>query len=100
VNNQINDTISNENLNKIVIHEFNGLQLKQKEKDVLKYISTQTRVRPKDYKNLGFKTIQDFSSNFLNKLASQNLLLRKQEGRAVIYELRGLALLASNFDLL
>jgi len=42
----------------------------------------------------------DFSSNYLSKLHRQNLLLRKQQGKAVAYQLRGLSSLASEYKLL
>lgn len=100
VNNQIKDETALEHLKKIVTNEFQGLHLKQKELQVLAFIGKNGRVRPKDYNSLGLKSATDFSSNYLNKLASQYLLLRKQEGRAVLYELRGLGMLASEFELL
>ena len=99
IGNQIKDDKAIDYLKEIVTKEFIGFHLKQKDVEILAYIASNRQVRPKDYKSLGFKTMQDFSSNFLNRLASQNLLLRKQEGRAVKYELRGIAILANEFHL-
>lgn len=98
--NQLNDKTCLDLLKSIVKEEFELLNLRPKDKFVLSKIGEMGSVRPKQYKEFRISTMQDFSSNYLSKYAKQNLLLRKQEGRAVIYELRGLAFLAKHFTLL
>jgi Cdc6-like AAA superfamily ATPase len=95
INNEFKDKDCLEILKAIVKKEFDGLNLKIKEKEILYQIGQRVQVRAKDAKEFGFKSMQDFS-----KLAEQNLLLKKQEGRAIVYELRGLSLLANEFSLL
>lgn len=97
--NEIPDTLALNILESIVQKEFDGLNLKTKDKVIICKIGKNKLARPKDYEAYGLKTLQDFSSNYLIRLTEQNLLLRRQEGRAVLYELRGLALLATEFNL-
>ena len=87
-------------LRNIVRAEFDGLHLKPKEKLVLSKIHELGSARPSDYKVFGLKTMQDFSSNYLSKLHNSNLLTRRQEGRAVFYSLRGIAIMAAEFGLI
>lgn len=87
-------------LHKIVSSELDGLFLKPKEKHVLSTIGKNGKASPSDYKDFGFKTMQDFSSNYLTKLFHQKLLVREQEGRSVNYRLRGIANLSFSFHLL
>lgn len=87
-------------LKDIVSRELNGLSLKDKEKQVLHRIGLVDGARGSDFKDFSFKTMQDFSSNYLTKLFKQNLLTKKQKGLAVTYSLRGIARLAYNYDLL
>ena len=98
--NEFVDTLAEAYLSRIVKKEFDGLNLKPKDKDILLKIGQRQQTRPRDYKDFGIKTMQDFSSNYLNRFANQDLLLRRQEGRAVLYELRGLSLLANEYHLL
>jgi len=100
VNNQIKDAKSSSILREIVEKEFNGYNLQPKEKKVLSLIGEKGETRAKEHKDFSIKTMQDFSSNYLNKMHKQHLLLRKQEGRAVLYRLRGISLLAKEFGLL
>ena len=100
VNNEFKDTMSNIYLKMIVKKEVDGLNLRPKEKDILHKIGELKEARSKDHKEFGVKTMQDFSSNYLIRFASQGLLLKRQQGRGVHYELRGLALLAKEFELL
>ncbi len=97
IKNQINESMANEILKAIIRTEINGIQLRPKDKKVLQLIHEKTHARPKDFKDFGFKSIQDFYSNYLSKLYSQNLLVREQEGKAVKYRLRGLPALAAEF---
>lgn len=87
-------------LRSIIENEIRGFQLKNKELDVLDAIGTAGKARASDFKNFPVRSMQDFSSNYLTKLHYQNLLTRKQEGRAVTYRLRGVALLSHTFGLL
>ena len=100
VRNQVPEKLANQILKEIVGSETDGLQLRPKDTHVLKYISEHGYVRPKQYKELGFKSMQDLYSNYISKLYQQNLLIREQEGRAVKYKLRGLVSLASEFGLM
>jgi len=97
---QIKEDFAENLLKEIIQSELNGLNLRQKEKELLKQVGERGSVRAKDFKELGFKTMQELSSNYLSKLYKQHLLTRKQEGRAVQYSLRGLSSLASEFGLL
>jgi hypothetical protein len=100
VDNQISEVLANSYLVEIVKTELNGFNLKTKEKELLKSIGAKGSVRAKDFKELGFSSMQELSSNYLSKLYTQHLLNRKQEGRAVLYSLRGISSLASEFGLL
>lgn len=86
-------------LRHIVENELNGLNLKPKEKSVLDLIGKNGQARASDFKEYSLRSLQDFSSNYLTKLYSQNLLVRQQEGRAVNYRLRGIAQLSHTFGL-
>ena len=99
INNQITDAIAGGCLKEIVEKEFSQLNLKEKDKDILAKIGLIHQARPKDFKNFNINSMQDFS-NYLNRFANQGLLLRRQEGRAILYELRGLSKLANEFGLL
>ncbi|WP_291065100.1 AAA family ATPase [Empedobacter sp. UBA4754] len=86
-----------------ILEEFAGLYLLNEEKGILKKIGELEKIKPKDYaqfSQFGIKTLQDFSSNYLTRFASQNLLLRRQEGKVVTYELRGIAFLALEFEII
>lgn len=99
INDQIHHEQSKKFLRDIVELEINGLFLKPKEKAVLERIGSVGKARASDYKDFTFKTMQDFSSNYLTKLYNQKLLVREQEGRAVNYRLRGVAQLAHTYGL-
>ena len=92
--------LANSYLFQIVEGELEGLFLKQKEKSVLNGIGKATQASASDFKAFGLKSMQDFSSNYLSKLYNQNLLVRRQKGRAVNYHLRGIAQLSYTFGLL
>lgn len=77
-----------------------GYHLKPKELEVLEAIGKAGQVRASDFKGFPVRSMQDFSSNYLTKLHDQSLLTRKQEGRAVNYQLRGIARLSHAFGLL
>lgn len=100
INNQIPHPIAIENLKKIVESELMGLFLKPKDMQVLRTIGDIGKARASDFKKFSFKTMQDFSGNYLTRFYQQNLLVREQEGRAVNYRLRGIALLSHSFGLL
>ncbi|MDO1512247.1 hypothetical protein Q2T41_06220 [Maribacter confluentis] len=103
VNNQISDSFANTCLKNIIVDEFNGYHLSHDEKKVLKKIGEMNTVRPKDFvhfKEYGVKTMQKFTNSFLVKLADQNLLLRRQEGKSLTYELRGISVFALEYGLL
>ena len=87
-------------LRAIVESELNGFYLKPKELEVLEAIGKAGQVRASDFKGFPVRSMQDFSSNYLTKLHDQNLLTRKQEGRAVNYRLRGIAQLSHAFGIL
>jgi hypothetical protein len=83
----------------IIRNDIDGLSLKPKEKEVLTLIGEKNGARAGNYKEYGLKTMQDFSGNYLSKMHRQNLLIRFQQGRAVIYKLRGVAALAAEYKL-
>ncbi|MEA9898428.1 hypothetical protein VDG04_18045 [Xanthomonas campestris pv. raphani] len=86
-------------LRRIVESELRGLYLSSKEIAVLNIIGKTGQARASDFKNFPVRSMQDLSSNYLTKLHRQNLLTRKQEGRAVNYSLRGIAQLSHSFGL-
>jgi len=98
VESQIPPKLAMQILREIVVLEITGLQLKNKEKNVLDKIGKNKSARAKDYKDYNTRTLQDFSSNYLLKFYKQHLLHREQKGRSLEYSLRGLAFLASEFD--
>lgn len=100
IGSQISPILATSYLREIVEGELAGLFLKQKEKSVLNAIGKASQASASDFKAFGLKSIQDFSSNYLSKLYNQNLLVRRQKGRAVNYHLRGIAQLSYTFGLL
>lgn len=100
INSHIPDMKCDSYLRRIVESELSGLQLKPKEKGVLNAIGDRQQARPSDFKEFSVKSMQDFSSNYLLKLYHQNLLARKQEGKAVNYRLRGISYIAHACGLL
>lgn len=103
VDKQIDDNFANSCLERIIKEEFHGLHLTQKDKQVLKRIGELKRVKPSDYqlfKNLGITTMQGFMKNYLSKLHEQYLLQRRQEGKTVTYELRGISVFTLEYGLL
>jgi hypothetical protein len=86
-----------------IIEEFEGLFLLNEEKAILKKIGELVKIKPKDYKEFshcGVKTLQEFSISYLTRFTQQNLLLKRQEGKIVTYELRGIAFLALEFSII
>ena len=100
IDSQISHQQASSYLRSIVESELAGFYLKTKELEVLEAIGKAGHARASDFKNFPVRSMQDFSSNYLTKLHNQNLLTRKQEGRAVTYRLRGMALLSHAFGLL
>lgn len=100
INSQLADDLAESYLRKIVESELKGMYLNTKEVAVLEAIGKASQARASDFKNFPVRSMQDFSSNYLTKLHRQNLLTRKQEGRAVNYRLRGIAQLSHTFGLL
>jgi hypothetical protein len=87
-------------LKEIIEEEFDGLFLSVTEKQVLKQIGELHKVKPSDFhkfKDFGIKTMQKFTKDYLTKLSDLNLLLRRQEGKIVTYELRGVSVFAIEF---
>jgi hypothetical protein len=97
---QIDNKYSNECLKELINEEFNGLHLTLTEKQVLKKIGNMKKVSPNDFRDFGVKTMQKFTENFLTKLNKQQILLRRQEGKSITYELRGISVFALEFGLL
>jgi hypothetical protein len=86
-----------------ITEEFEGLFLTNEEKAILIKIGELVKIKPKDYKEFshcGVKTMQEFSITYLTKFTQQNLLLKRQEGKVVTYELRGIAFLALEFGII
>lgn len=100
VENQIEKNDAFSILKEKVDLEFRNLNLNAKELDILKLIGDKAKVRPKDHKEFGIRSIQQFSSQYLTKLHKQNLLSREQQGQAVLYSLSGLSLLAHSYSLI
>jgi len=86
-------------LKDIVNQEIVHLRISSKEVEILRLIGNLGSVRPKDHGHFSIKTMQQFSSQYLTKLHNQSLLTREQEGKAVIYSLGGLAMIAHKFNL-
>lgn len=87
----------------IITEEFNVLHLSTKEKLVLKKIGELSKVKSSDYSLFnpyGIKTMQLFTSNYLTKFHEQYLLQKRQEGKVLTYELRGIAVFALEYELL
>jgi hypothetical protein len=90
-----------ESVLKVIVQEdLRSLKLKPKEREVLRLIGEKGSARAGQFQEFGLKTNQDFSSNYLARMHRQNLLVRKQAGRAVDYSLRGVASLAAEYRLL
>jgi len=100
IDDQIDHRSAINHLRDIVEGELKGLFLKPKERAVLQGIGKAEKARASDFKAFSLKTMQEFSGNYLTKLYGQKLLTRQQEGRAVIYRLRGIAQLSYTFGLL
>lgn len=103
IQNQVSDVFSNSCLKNIITEEFNGLYLSTKEKLVLKKIGELNKVKPSDFglfSAFGVKTMQLFTINYLTKFHDQYLLQRRQEGKILTYELRGIAVFALEYKLL
>lgn len=97
VSNQLDKKMALSILQGIVSSEIAGLNLRQTDKDLLKKIGENSGARAMDFKKYGRKSMQDFSSNYLTRYYKQHLLTRRQEGRAVVYNLRGMTALAAQF---
>jgi len=100
VKQQIPNRTAERILKAIVKEELSGLNLRKKDKAVLCQIGKRKIARASHFREYGFKTLQDFSSNYLSRLYRLNLLMRTQEGRSVAYKLRGLSSLAAEYGLL
>ncbi|SFF73732.1 P-loop NTPase fold protein [Sunxiuqinia elliptica] len=103
IKNQIDDDFSHTCLNVIVREEFEGYYHSTEEKQILKRIGELGKVNSKDFKEFsefGIKTMQDFTQNVLIKFREQQLLLRRQEGKKITYELRGISVFAMEYGLL
>lgn len=86
-----------------IMEEFEGLYLTNEEKSILKNIGEIGKIKPKDFKEFsafGVKNLQEFTFNYLTKFSQQNLLFKRQEGKVVTYELRGIAFLALEFEVI
>lgn len=86
-----------------IMEEFEGLYLTNEEKSILKKIGEIGKIKPKDFKEFsvfGVKNLQEFTFNYLTKFSQQNLLFKRQEGKVVTYELRGIAFLALEFEVI
>ncbi len=99
VNEVLPEPAANRTLEKIITEDISGLSLTNRQKRVLGTIHENKGARPKDFRQYGCNSISQFSSQLIKPLHTQKLLLREQEGRAVTYRLRGIALLASEFGL-
>jgi hypothetical protein len=100
VDGQVDVVVAEFFLKQIVEEEIKGLNLRPKDKSVLRKIGELGSVRPKDYAEFRFKSVQDFYTNYIKRFYSQHLLQREQEGKAVLYKLRGMVVLASQYKLL
>ena len=97
VENEIAEESCNSILKNLISLNFDGLNLSQELKGVLKLIGEKKSVGIfdfKDFKDLGIKSQNDFLHNHLTSLRDKNLLLRKTEGKVVKFQLRGIALIA------
>lgn len=103
VKNEISSSSCDTFLKELITENFHGLNLNQNIKGILKLIGEKKTVGVKDFKDfkhLGVKNQNDFLHNYLTNLLDKKLLLRKTEGKIVKYQLRGIALIALEKDLL
>lgn len=100
VNKHIDDSLANERLKEVIAVHFRGLNLSAEEKFVLQTIGGMTSVSASDFKKFKLGTQQKFVTNYLVKLRDKDLLYRRQEGRNISYELRGLSLFALDYGML
>lgn len=103
VEKEISEKNCNALLKELITENFNGLNLSQEVKGILKLIGEKKTVSVKDYKEFktfGIKNQNEFLHNYLTDLKDKNLLLRKTEGKAVKFQLRGIALIALEQELL
>jgi hypothetical protein len=102
IKNQVNIEYSNNSLKSLIKEDFNGLHLTPTEKQVLKKIGKEGKVKSSDYKEyipFGISNMQQFISNYLTKLHDQQLLFRRQEGKSITYELRGISIFSLEYGL-
>ncbi|MEX0995828.1 MAG: hypothetical protein WDZ45_02120 [Flavobacteriaceae bacterium] len=103
VKKEIGEKKCNELLKELITENFHGLNLSQEIKGILRLIGEKKSVGVKDFKDFksfGINTQNDFLHNYLTQLKDKNLLLRKTEGKLVKYQLRGIALIAIEQNLL
>lgn len=103
VDKQIDEGFSHICLKNIITTEFEGHYLTEQEKQVLNKIGELKKVKSKDFaefKHIGINTMQKLTNNYLTKLSDSNLLLRRQEGKIITYELRGISVFALEYGLL
>jgi hypothetical protein len=92
--------IAEAQLRQIVEDEIRGIKLKPHDAQILSWIGQHSGAHAKDFKEFGLKSMQDFSSNYLAKFHKLHLLNRQQEGRGVLYTLRGIAAIGAEYGLL
>lgn len=103
VKKELGEHTCNNILKELITENFDGLNLSQEIKGILKLIGEKKSVGVtdyKDFKSLGIKNQNDFLHNHLTDLKDKNLLLRKTEGKVVKFQLRGIALIALEQKLL
>jgi hypothetical protein len=100
---RIDDIHADHFLKGIIQEDIGGLHLSQIEKSVLKKIGEINSVKPSDFaefRKIGVKSKQDFTNRYISGLIGHDLILRKQQGKVITYELRGIALFALEFEIL
>lgn len=97
VQSQIPDPIANNLLRVVVEREVVGMGLSAKDMDVLNAIGELGIVSAKHAVDLGFKSMQEFVTNYLTRMHKANLLNKHESGQVTYYRLRGIAKLGAEF---
>jgi len=96
----IPDSLANNILKEIIRESFEAFQLTESERSFLRTLGELKQITLNDYEKFSIASQEVFKSKFLQKFYENNFLLKKQEGTTDKYELRGLPLLAQEFNLI
>lgn len=100
IENEIPKGVAEAQLKEIIGNEIEKLELRAKDIKIINYLNINGTIRPSEYEKIGFKSMQDFYTNYLKHLLDKDLLVKEQIGKEVKYRLRGLSYLATEYNLL